>query len=183
MLEKLSQMITDEKRRSVGLLGGAMAGIMTGAKVTPAAMFLTGMYGLEREWRKAHPEFRGGMKERWELAIAFYDATHQDPVNRALHTIGIPMILGGAIGMLASPRWTPPWWIANGSWTAGWALNFIGHGMFEKGAPAFAEDPLSFLAGPAWDFVRIKDRLVGAVRGPERPTDAAPPRTEPSAAA
>ena len=54
-------------------------------------------------------------------------------------------------------------------------LNFIGHGFFEKGAPAFSEDPLSFFAGPAWDFVRIKDRVVGAVKGPERPVDVPPP--------
>lgn len=176
-------MATDEKSRSVALFGGAMAGLMTGAKLTPIAMFVTGMRGLERQWRKEHPEFRGDLSERWQMAIEFYDSTHQDPVNRVLHTVGIPMIVGGAVGMLAAPRYTPPWWVANGSWTLGWTLNFVGHGFFEKGAPAFAEDPLSFLAGPAWDFVRIKDRVVSAVRGPERPVDAPPPPPEPTAAA
>jgi uncharacterized membrane protein YGL010W len=34
-------------------------------------------------------------------------------------------------------------------------LNFIGHGKYEKNAPAFADDPLSFIAGPVWDFQQI----------------------------
>ena len=169
MLDRWTAKLSEKKNRDLAMLAGGMAGIMTGAKLTPLALVAMGMKGLEEEWRKEHPEFEGGMKERWDAAIAFYDETHQDPVNRVLHTVGIPMILGGAIGMLAAPRYTPPWWIANGSWTVGWALNFVGHGVFEKSAPAFAEDPLSFLAGPAWDFVRLRDRILGT-RAPAEAT-------------
>ncbi len=132
---------------------------MTGAKATPLAMFAVGARGLEREWRAAHPDATGSFGDRWQRAIEFYDATHQDPVNRVLHIVGIPMIVGGVVGMLAAPRYTPPWWVANGSWTAGWILNFIGHGLFEKGAPAFADDPLSFVAGPVWDFMQLQKKL------------------------
>ena len=28
----------------------------------------------------------------------------------------------------------------------------MGHAAFEKNAPAFKDDPLSFLAGPVWDL-------------------------------
>lgn len=181
MFEKLTSWISDKKNRDLALVAGGMVGIMSGAKLTPISMFATGFKGLEEEWRKAHPEFDGDLKERWQLAIDFYDSTHQDPTNRVLHTVGIPMIVAGAAGMLVSPRYTPPWWISNGSWTAGWVLNFIGHGMFEKSAPAFAEDPLSFLAGPVWDFTRLKDRFVG--RG-DAPVDVPPaPRAVSVAAA
>jgi hypothetical protein len=165
MLDKLKDVLADEKSRDLALLAGGMLGVMSGAKVTPLAMAAVGLKGLERRWRAEHPEFEGDLRERWRLAIENYDATHRDPVNRVLHTVGIPMILGGVVGMMISPRWTPPWWIANGSWTAGWILNFIGHGVFEKNPPAFAQDPLSFLAGPAWDFVRLEQKVSSALRG------------------
>ena len=176
MLDELTKLLSDEKNRHLALLAGGTAGLMAGGKATPVAMMLAGMKGLEDRWRAEHPEFRGGLKERFDLAIEFYDQTHRDPVNRALHTVGIPMIVGGFLGMLAAPRWTPPWWIANGSWTVGWALNFVGHGAYEKGAPAFADDPLSFVAGPVWDFIRLRDKIRGAVESAdEEPVrDAAP---------
>ncbi len=185
MLEKLTRALKDEKSRDLALVAGGMLGIMTGAKATPLAMFAVGARGLEKHWRRAHPDFDGDLRERWQRAIDFYDETHNDPTNRVLHTVGIPMIAGGFLGMLAAPRWTAPWWLANGSWTAGWILNFIGHGVFEKGAPAFADDPLSFIAGPVWDFIRLKDKVsdvLGVAHEPA-PTDAPPPGAETSASA
>lgn len=175
MFEKLTNVLSTKKGRNLALVGGAMVGLTVGAKMTPAAIALKGILGLEDEWRRQHPDFRGSLAERWEAAIEFYDATHQDPVNRALHTVGIPMIVGGLLGMMAAPRYTPPWWVANGSWTFGWALNFLGHGVFEKDAPAFAEDPLAFIAGPVWDFVRIRDRVMGEEAAAKAPSEVPPP--------
>jgi hypothetical protein len=177
MLEKISALWSDGKERDLALVAGGMVLIMTGAKVAPSTMFALGLRGLEKRWRKEHPEFGGDLGERWRMAIDHYEATHEDGVNRALHTIGIPMIVLGAAGLLAAPRYSPPWWVANGSYATGWALNFIGHGFFEKGAPAFAEDPLSFIAGPAWDFVRIKDTLAKMIAG-EAPLEDRAPHTE-----
>ncbi|MCA9542634.1 MAG: DUF962 domain-containing protein, partial [Myxococcales bacterium] len=157
MISKLTNLLAEKKNRDLALLAGGAVTLMAGGKVTPVALFLAGMKGLEDEWRKAHPDFRGGLKERFAVSIEHYDATHQHPTNRVLHTVGIPMIVGGFVGMLGAPRFSPPWWIANGSWTAGWALNFIGHGLYEKGEPAFATDPLGPIAGPVWDFVRLRD--------------------------
>ena len=45
-----------------------------------------------------------------------------------------------------------------------WALNIIGHKAYEKKAPAFADDPLSFIAGPFWDAknaLEASPRLAG----------------------
>ena len=161
MISKLTRLLAEKKNRDLALLAGGAASLMAGGKLSALALFASGMKGLEDEWRKNHPEFRGSLKERFEISIAHYDETHQHPTNRVLHTIGIPMILGGFVGLLAAPRYSAPWWVSNGSWTAGWALNFIGHGLYEKGEPAFASDPLGPIAGPVWDFVRLRDKIFG----------------------
>jgi hypothetical protein len=174
MLEKLTGWIGDPKNRDLALVAGGMIGIMTGAKVVPAAMFAIGARGIARRNINATPDLRGaGFRARWDRAIENYDAGHQNQVNRALHSIGIPMIVGGTVGLLAMPRYTPPWWVANGAFATGWALNFVGHAL-EKSPPAFATDPLSFLAGPVWDYVRLKDAIASAVRGKEAIVDRAP---------
>lgn len=183
MIENVSRALADSKNRDLALVVGGMLGIMTGAKATPLAMFAVGARGLERHWRKANPDVDPAFAARWKRAIEFYDATHQDRVNRVLHIVGIPMIVGGVVGMIAAPRWTPPWWIANGSWTAGWILNFIGHGLFEKGAPAFADDPLSFIAGPVWDFMQVKKKLDEALGNAPRDEAGEPSPIEAAAAA
>jgi hypothetical protein len=177
VLEKISAVLKDEKTRDLALVAGGMVGIMTGAKLVPLTLFAVGARGVAKRSVEDTPELRGAsFSQRWERAIAHYDATHQNQVNRALHTIGIPMILGGTLGLLALPRYTPPWWIANGSYATGWALNFVGH-AFEQSAPAFATDPLSFIAGPVWDYVRMKDAIVDAIRGEEPKTERAPEST------
>ncbi len=177
MIERLKNLLADEKQRDLALLGGAATGLMAGGKLAPLAVFTVAVRNLERRWRKEHPEFTGSLRDRLEVAAEHYDRTHQHPTNRLLHTIGIPMILGGAAGMLVAPRWTPPWWIANGSWTVGWALNFVGHGVFEKGEPAFAQDPLAFVAGPIWDAVRIEQKIASALWR-ETPSEQVPPTAQ-----
>jgi uncharacterized membrane protein YGL010W len=41
------------------------------------------------------------------------------------------------------------------AFAGGWALNILGHMVYEKKKPAFAEDPLSFVAGPVWDAKQL----------------------------
>lgn len=179
MISKLTEMFAEKKNRDLAMLAGGAATLMAGGKLSSLALMVGGMKGLEDEWRKDHPEFRGSLKERFAIAIDFYDETHQDPTNRVLHTVGIPMILGGFVGMLVAPRYSAPWWASNGSWTLGWTLNFVGHGAFEKGGPAFASDPLSVVAGPVWDFIRLRERLFGGAQGE---ATAEPPASEAAAA-
>jgi len=76
--------------------------------------------------------------------------------------VGIPMIVGGALGLLAAPSFTPPWAASAALFGAGWALNIVGHRRFEHNAPAFFEDPLSFLAGPVWDVKNLVSRRRAA---------------------
>jgi hypothetical protein len=139
-------------KRHVIAAGGGMVALLAGRKLTAVALFGYGLAGLERQWRAKHPEFKGGFGERWQEALRFYGETHQEPTNRKLHIIGIPFIVAGTVGLLAFPSYTPPWGLAAAAFAGGWVLNFIGHGTYERKAPAFADDPLSFIAGPVWDL-------------------------------
>ena len=140
----------------VALSVAGMTALCAGFKLAALSLFGAGVRMLEKDWRARHPEFTGDAAERWQASLAFYRDTHQNPTNRTLHLIGIPLIVGGAAGLFASRPFSPltgPLWAGSlGAFTAGWALNLIGHAAFEKRAPAFSEDGLSFIAGPVWDL-------------------------------
>jgi hypothetical protein len=158
MLDKALALLPPEQR-SLALTAGGMAALLGGNKLLGAGLFMRGVAGLEANWRARRPRFEGGLPERWRCAARFYEQTHRHPVNRALHMAGIPMIVGGAVGLLTMPSYSPPWALAAGSFATGWALNIVGHAVFEKRRPAFAEDPLSFIAGPIWDLQQLRGAL------------------------
>jgi hypothetical protein len=158
MLEKVINLVQDERTRNIAFTATGMAALLAGQKIPAVALFARGIWGLEKGWRERHPHFDGGLAERWEKAMEFYEGTHQDRTNRFLHMVGIPMVLGGAVGLLAFRPFRPLWLASATSFAAGWALNFIGHGVFERNAPAFADDPLSFVAGPIWDLRQLRRR-------------------------
>ncbi len=143
-----------------------MGALCLGFKRSALALFAAGIRTLEVDWRSRHPEFHGAAAERFQAALAFYQETHQNPTNRRLHVIGIPLILGGALGLFASRPFSPvSGWVWLGSLSAfsgGWALNLVGHAVHERRAPAFSEDGLSFLAGPVWDLQELMQRFTRA---------------------
>jgi hypothetical protein len=157
--------LDDRKRNTIALLGG-MGALMMGRKRAGLSMFARGVWGLEKGWRQNHPDFDGSLKQRWALSVAFYEKTHQDEKNRWLHMVGIPMIVGGAVGLLGTKAKGATWRASAWLFGVGWGLNFIGHGVFEKNAPAFADDPLSFLAGPAWDLIQWRKKAKAADASP-----------------
>ena len=150
------------KRRGVKLAGGGMLALMLGSKSMALALFSKGIADLEKGWRADHPDVAPGWRVRWEHATRFYEKTHTNPVNRALHMAGIPLILSGAIGLVTMPRFSPPWAMSAGAFGIGWALNIVGHSVYEKNRPAFADDPLSFVAGPIWDLAQVRQALARA---------------------
>ncbi len=160
MFQRLVQLLPTPESRAVGMTTGGMLALMGGQKLLGVGMFLRGVGELERRWRDAHPEFDGTLQHRWYLSSRYYERTHTDPTNRLLHMVGTPMILGGTCGLLLSRPMRPLWFVAVGSFSLGWALNLVGHALFEKNAPAFADDPLSFLVGPVWDAQQL-----GLLRG------------------
>src|SRR5262249_28182949 len=119
MFEKIIGMIGDKKKRDVAMMAGGMLRLLGGRKIVALGMFAKGALGLEKEWRRAHPEFEGGFAERWERAIDFYESTHQHPWNRKLHIAGIPVIVGGTVGLLLFRPYRPAWLASAGAFTFG----------------------------------------------------------------
>lgn len=154
---------------------GGMVALFAGRRAMGLGLFAQGLSVLERGWRKAHPEFTGTFGERWKLAEQFYERTHQNRTNRVLHMVGIPFIVGGALGLLTLKPYRPAWGTAAGSFAVGWALNIAGHMFFEKNRPAFEEDPLSFFAGPAWDVRQLFFKKKATDEASATPSTVNPP--------
>jgi uncharacterized membrane protein YGL010W len=136
-----------------------MGALCAGFKLSALSLFGAGIKQLEKDWRARHPEFAGNAAERWQASLSFYRATHQNGTNRTLHLIGIPLILAGAAGLFVSRPLSPVrgalWATSLGAFAVGWGLNLVGHAAFEKRAPAFSDDGLSFIAGPIWDLEQL----------------------------
>lgn len=164
MIDKVINAVVGEDKRDLAYAGAGMAALMLGRKAAAVALFSKGVVGLEQRWRRNHPDFDGTWKQRWALSEAFYEKTHANETNRMLHIVGIPMIVGGTAGLLAFRSYSIPWAASAGLFGTGWALNFVGHGVFEKAAPALADDPLSFIAGPVWDTRQVARKLTGRKR-------------------
>lgn len=146
----------------VALSVAGMGALCAGFKLSALSLFGAGVRLLEKDWRARHPDFQGNASERWQASLSFYRDTHQNGTNRTLHLIGIPLILGGAAGLFASRPLSPItgtlWAGSLGAFATGWALNILGHAAFEKRAPAFSDDGLSFIAGPVWDLQEMLGR-------------------------
>jgi len=163
------------RKKGVAFAVLGMAGLLAGRKKTGLGLFGRGFSLLEKEWRKDHPEFDGSLSDRWDLASKFYEQTHRNATNRWLHLAGIPMIVAGAAGLLAFKPFRPAWTAAAGAFTVGWGLNIVGHAVFEKNAPAFADDPLSFVMGPVWDAKNLFSKRQPSAQKADLNTD--PPLT------
>jgi len=89
--------------------------------------------------------------------IAQYSGSHQHPVNRVCHTIGIPLIalavLLFAAALFAHTLWRP----ALGLFVVGWAFQFVGH-AFEGKPPEFFKDWRFLLVGARWWFAKVSGR-------------------------
>lgn len=94
--------------------------------------------------------------------IAEYAESHQHPVNRACHTLGIPMIAvsivaGIAGAFLSRPSSTRVFVVAVALFVTGWIFQFVGH-AFEHKPPEFLRDPRFLLVGLRWWFAKLRGR-------------------------
>ncbi len=76
--------------------------------------------------------------------MAQYQKEHTKLGTKLTHMVGIPMI----VASLPTAVVNPP--LAGGLFVGGWALQFIGHAVFEKQKPSFFSDPYYLLVGPVW---------------------------------
>lgn len=89
--------------------------------------------------------------------IAQYSESHQTPVNRACHMIGIPLIAASAIVAPVAAFVAGFWPVPLAMFLAGWALQFIGH-AFEGKPPEFFKDPRFLLVGLRWWVAKLQHR-------------------------
>jgi uncharacterized membrane protein YGL010W len=84
-----------------------------------------------------------------------YEQSHQHPVNRAFHTLGIPMIVGSIPLFLLAPLIRGFWKLPFYLFTAGWILQFAGHAVEGK-PPEFFKDWRFLFVGLRWWLSKIQ---------------------------
>jgi uncharacterized membrane protein YGL010W len=93
----------------------------------------------------------------WDEWIARYAGSHQNPINRFCHTIGIPLIVL-SIPMLVASFWIPGLWIAGLTlFVVGWLFQFVGHAVEGK-PPEFFHDWRFLLVGVRWWVAKMRGR-------------------------
>jgi uncharacterized membrane protein YGL010W len=93
----------------------------------------------------------------WDEWIARYAQSHQHPVNRFCHTVGIPLIV------LSLPLFVAAWFV-QGLWllavalfVTGWAFQFLGH-VVEGKPPEFFHDWRFLFVGLRWWAAKLRGR-------------------------
>lgn len=76
--------------------------------------------------------------------IAQYQREHTQFGTKVTHLIGIPMVVAAIPAAVVNPP------AAAGLALGGWALQAVGHYVFEGNSPSIVPDPFYALAGPAW---------------------------------
>ncbi len=73
-----------------------------------------------------------------------YAQGHSQPGTKLTHMIGIPMIVASLPILPFNPL------LGGGLFVGGWALQVVGHRVFEKNNPLLVDDPLNMLIGVLW---------------------------------
>jgi len=94
----------------------------------------------------------------WDEWVRQYAESHQHPVNRVCHTIGIPLIAASipllVLGFITSGFWL----LALSMFVVGWVFQFVGH-WFEGKPPEFFRDWRFLFVGLRWWFAKISGRV------------------------
>jgi uncharacterized membrane protein YGL010W len=89
--------------------------------------------------------------------ISHYAESHQHPINRICHTIGIPLIALSVplfvVAIFVEGFWPVPLTL----FVVGWAFQFVGH-AFEGKPPEFFKDWRFLFVGLRWWFAKIRGR-------------------------
>ena len=94
----------------------------------------------------------------WNDWIAQYSTSHQNPINRICHTIGIPLIVLSLAFLIVTIFVHRMWPIAVGLFVAGWIFQFVGH-AFEGKPPEFFSDWRFLRVGTRWWAAKLRGRV------------------------
>lgn len=81
--------------------------------------------------------------------VGQYAESHQHPINRVCHTIGIPMIAISVLLLVASIFVHGLWRWGVGLFVLGWVFQFVGH-YLEGKPPEFFKDWRFLFVGLRW---------------------------------
>ena len=94
----------------------------------------------------------------WDVWIEQYGHSHQHPVNRFCHTVGIPLI-ALSLPLFVAALFVPgSWWIPLTMFVVGWVFQFVGHAIEGK-APEFFKDWRFLFVGLRWWFAKVRGRV------------------------
>lgn len=93
----------------------------------------------------------------WDEWIAQYSTSHQHPMNRLMHTVGIPLIAASLPLFLVAAFVRELWPVPLTMFVVGWVLQFIGH-AFEGKPPEFIRDWRFLFVGLRWWFAKVRGR-------------------------
>ena len=93
----------------------------------------------------------------WEEWIAQYAESHQDPLNRICHSVGIPLIAASIPLFIAALIVRALWPLPVAMFVLGWVFQFIGH-WAEGKPPEFFKDWRFLLVGLRWWLAKIRGR-------------------------
>lgn len=112
--------------------------------------------------------------------MALYAKEHTQFGTKLTHMVGIPMIVASIPTAFVHPG------AALGLFAGGWALQYVGHYVFEGNKPAFYGDPYYLLVGPVWaaaEWLQLFGVPLPDALRPEAETHASPLNGEATSAA
>ena len=93
----------------------------------------------------------------WDEWIAQYSQSHQNPLNRLCHTLGIPLIVLSIPLFVLAFFIRGFWALPAGLFIIGWVFQFAGH-AFEGKPPEFLKDWRFLLVGLRWWLAKLKGK-------------------------
>ena len=93
------------------------------------------------------------MKKSLREYLDEYRADHTQAGTRLTHLVGIPMVLASIPTVFLNPP------VGAALFGVGWALQFVGHYVFEKNNPAFFGDPFFLLIGAIWVVYELLEMI------------------------
>jgi uncharacterized membrane protein YGL010W len=93
----------------------------------------------------------------WDEWIAAYGESHHHPINRRLHTFGIPMIALSVPLFVVAAFWRALWPAPTALFIVGWIFQFVGH-AYEHKPPEFLKDWRFLFVGLRWWSQKVLGR-------------------------
>ena len=91
--------------------------------------------------------------------VAQYATSHQNPINKACHMVGIPLIALSVLLFALALEWSHVFLPALALFVTGWVLQFIGH-AFEGKKPEFLTDWRFLFVGLRWWVTKMRAAIT-----------------------